>query len=85
MPAFDVFVSYFEETGSPYAQTIKRNFESKGLKTFVAHIERPNYSGNFREKVDEVIESCKYFVLLITFGVFKSKEVIRELKTAYST
>src|SRR6266487_747295 len=77
------FISYFEETGKSNTETIKRNLESKGIKTFVAHMERPNYSGNFEEKVDEVIRNCKYFILLITVGIFTRPQVIREIKTAY--
>jgi hypothetical protein len=81
--AFDVFVSYYETTGRSYADTIKDAFESQGLKTFVAHIERPRYAGDFRKKVDQVISNCRYFVLLNTFDVFTRDEVVRELKTAY--
>lgn len=83
MSAFNVFVSYYERTGRSYAETIKDTFESKGLKTFVAHIERSKYSGNFRNKVDEAIRNCKHFVLLNTIDVFTRKEVVREVKTAY--
>jgi hypothetical protein len=82
MSAFDVFVSYYEKTGRSYAGTIKDIFESKGL-TFVAHIERPKYSGNFRDKVNEAIRNCRYFVLVNTIDVFTRDEVVRELRTAY--
>jgi TIR domain len=82
-PAFDVFVSYYEKTGRSYAETIRDIFEGKGLKTFVAHIERLKYSGNFRDKVNEAIRNCRYFVLLNTVDVFTRDEVVREIKTAY--
>jgi hypothetical protein len=50
----------------------------------VGHIEQPKYSGDFQEKVDNVISACRYFILLINIDTFEREEVIREVKKAYS-
>jgi TIR domain len=80
---FDAFISYSEGTGAHHAEIIKRNLERYRIRTFVAHIERPKYSGNFHEKVDNVISICRYFILLINIDTYEREEVIREVKKAY--
>jgi hypothetical protein len=80
---FDAFVSYFEETGNDNAETIKRNLERYCIKTFVAHLERDKYSGDFRENIDNVIANCRYYILLINIDTLEREEVIREIKQAY--
>jgi hypothetical protein len=82
---FDAFISYFEETGASNAETVKRNLESRdiNIRTFVAHLERPNYAGDFEKKIDEVIACCKYFILLINVDTLNRPQVIREMKKAF--
>jgi hypothetical protein len=82
---FDAFISYYEETGKDYAQTIKRCFETRNIKTFVAHIERSKLIGEYERIFDQAIMSSKYFVLLITLDALTREQVIREVKTAYPT
>ena len=67
-----------------YAETIKRNLERFGIRTFVAHLEKRKYSGNFRDKIDGAISKCKYFILLVTIDTLDRIEVIRETRVAYS-
>jgi hypothetical protein len=59
--------------------------ESTVSITFVAHIEGPNYSANFRQVIDDVIHRSRYFILLITTDTLERPEVIREVKQAYPT
>lgn len=80
---FDAFVSYSRGTGGHHAEIIKRNLEGFRVRTFVDHIEQPNYSGDFREKVDNVISNCRYFILLINIDTYERGEVIREVKESY--
>src|SRR5207245_3352450 len=65
---FDAFVSYYELTGKDYAETTKKCLEEGRIKTFVAHIERPTFSGDFEQKINAVILRCKYFIMLINLG-----------------
>lgn len=80
---FDAIISYSEGTGAHHAEIIKRNLEKYRIKTFVAHIERPKYSGDFEEKINNAISICRYFILLINIDTYESKQVIREVKRAY--
>jgi hypothetical protein len=79
---FDAFVSYHELTGKDYAETTKKCLEP-GIRTFVAHVERPTFSGDFEQKINAVILQCKYFILLINVGTLEREQVIRETRTAY--
>jgi hypothetical protein len=80
---FDAFVSYFEDTGKDYAETIRKNLKSYGINAFVAHIEKNNYVGNFEEAIDNIIENCTYFILLLNIDTLERRQVIRECKKAY--
>lgn len=80
---FDAFVSYFEETDRDYAETIKRNLERFGIRTFVAHLEKRKYSGNFRDKIDGAISKCKYFILLVTIDTLDRIEFNVEISLKY--
>ena len=57
--------------------------EEGRIKTFVAHIERPTFSGDFEQKINAVILRCKYFIMLINVGTLDREQVIRETRTAY--
>ena len=80
---FDAFISYFEETGSDNAETIRDNLKRYSINAFVAHIERRNYAGSFEEKINNVIANCRYFILLINIDTLGREQVVRECKRAY--
>lgn len=80
---YDAFVSYDELTGAHNAEIIRESLNRKNISAFVAHLERPGYTGNFETLIDNVINKCKYFVLLITVDTLERPQVIREFKTAY--
>lgn len=80
---FDAFISYFEQTGSDYAETIRDNLKRYSIKAFVAHVEKPRYVGRFEERINSVIANCRYFILLINIDTLGREQVIRECKTAY--
>jgi hypothetical protein len=82
-PRFDAFVSYSDLTGKKYAETIRDTLGRYRITTFVAHIEQPKYTGEFRKIVDSVISNCRNFILLINIDTLERPEVILEVKTAY--
>jgi hypothetical protein len=82
---FDAFISYYEETGEDFAEKIKKCFETRNMKTFVAHIERSKLAGEYERIFDEAITNSKYFVLLITLDTLTRQQAIREVRTAYTT
>jgi hypothetical protein len=80
---YDVFVCYYEITGKDFATMIHRALTEKGYKVFVAHIERPYLTGNFRDIIDDVINNCQTFILLSTLDTLTRPEIKREVKHAF--
>ena len=80
---FDSFVSYFEITGSHFAEKIKQVLKLYGSKAFVAHLERDKFSGDFQKYIDKKIEKCERFILIITKNALTRSEVIREVREAF--
>ena len=76
-------MSYFELTGSHYAEKIKVALKACGSKAFVAHLERDKFSGNFHKHIDKKIKKCERFILIITQKALTRAEVIREVKKAF--
>jgi hypothetical protein len=81
---YEVFVSYYGETGADNAERIRRVLNNRGYKTFVAHVDADNYvQGEFRPEFDAIIRGCKTFVILNTYGSLARAEVIRETMVAF--
>src|SRR5574340_744751 len=80
---YDIFVCYYEDTGKDFATMIHRALTQRGYKVFVAHIERPYMTGDFRSRIDSIIDNCHTFVLLNTIGALERDEVKREVTQAF--
>ena len=83
---FDVFISYYWDTGIPLADHLKMGLKKVGVKAFVDRFDIPDTvkreSDEWRSYIDKAILECKIFVLLMTFGFNTSDEIKRELKFA---
>jgi len=80
---YDVFVCYDELTSKEYAETVQTALERKGYKVFVAHIRRPFISGDFESVIDNVIQNCKVFLLLLNYETLTRPQIKRETKIAF--
>lgn len=80
---YDIFVCYYEDGAKDFATMIHRALTQRGYKVFVAHIERPYITGDFRTIIDSVIDNCHTFVLLNTIGALEREEVKREVMRAF--
>jgi len=83
---YEVFISYYRDTGSPLADHLKKGLEKVGISAFVDRFDIPDTikrdDDEWRSYVDKAILECKLFVLVMTFGFNTSKEIERELKLA---
>src|SRR5437867_11230113 len=66
-----------------FATVIHRTLTQRGYTVFVAHIERPYLTGDFRTIIDSVIDNCHTFILLNTIGALEREEVKREVSQAF--
>jgi len=80
---YDVFVSYEELTGEEYAERILKSLKKRGYRVFVAHVERVERSGKFREYINRIIANSGTFILVNTLDALESDEVIREYQEAF--
>lgn len=79
---YDIFVSYDELTSSDYAKIIYDALGRKGYNVFVAHIKRPHLSGHFENMIDDIIQNCKIFVLILNYDTLTRSQVKREVRIA---
>jgi len=80
---FDVFVCYDALTSSELAETIYKALTRKGYRVFVAHLQNSNMDGDFHQVIDNVINNCKIFTLILNYETLTQNEVIREINTAF--
>jgi len=82
---FDVFICYKKSSGKDFAEHLKSGLEELGLHSFIDSKDIPQMVDGKEEwaKIrDRAIEESKTFIFIITPGVDKSSEVIKELSTA---
>ena len=79
----EVFICYETETALDYATHIKKTLEKIGISSFVAAVDIEK-GGKWQEVIDDVVKSCKYFIVIITGLAHASIEVIREIRLAGS-
>ena len=79
---YDIFVSYDELTGGDYAKTIHKALTRKGYTVFVAHLQRPRLTGNFENGIDNIIQNCKVFVLVLSYEALTRPQIKREVQFA---
>lgn len=81
---YDVFISYYENTAKDYAEYIRNVlWKDRKYKVFVYHILAHLTDGERQTIIDTIINKCKIFVLLNTYGSLDRDEVIREVKVAF--
>lgn len=68
METYDVFISYRRSGGRDKARLLYKELESRGIKCFFDF--NSLRSGMFDENIYKAIESCRYFVLMVTDGAF---------------
>ena len=68
MENYDVFISYRRSGGRDVARLLYKELESRGIKCFFDF--NSLRSGMFDENIYKAIESCRYFVLVVTDGAF---------------
>jgi len=84
---FKVFICYHEKSSSNtkgYAKIISDILGVLGVTSFVAHLERNNYSERFDEVRKEILTRfCKYFIFINTHGSLDREQIIKEFNMAY--
>jgi len=77
----DVFISYGEYGGAHFAEHLKDGLERMGLSTFVARRDIRPWE-KFKEVIDEAIDNCRKFVVILTPDACKSEYVMYEIERA---
>jgi len=76
---FKVFICYHEKSSSNtkgYAKIISDILGVLGVTSFVAHLERNNYSERFDEVRKEILTRfCKYFIFINTHGSLDREQI----------
>jgi len=62
---YDVFISYETTTGKTYAENLKEALEKKKYKVFLASDEL-RAGKEWKKEILSALESCKYFIIIIT-------------------
>jgi hypothetical protein len=84
---YDVFISYYQKTGKDFALCLKVGLADFELNAFRDLEDIPKTvetdSDEFRSYIDSAIKESPNFVLIMTVGFNKRKEIARELKFAF--
>jgi len=80
---YSVTISYYQRTGSEFANHLKDGLEDVGIKTFLDARDIPKTvesgSDKWRSYINRAIIESNKFILIMTFGFNTRNEVIREL------
>ena len=79
---YDVFVSYDELTSKEHAEIIRDALTRKGYRVFVAHLQRSRLDGHFENVIDNAIQNCKIFVLVLNYETLTRPQIKREVRIA---
>ncbi len=77
----DVFISYETTTGLQIAKHLKKSLKKLGLYAFVAD-EDIKIGNNWKNSIEDAINSCKHFVLVLTNLALGSEQVHIEVNRA---
>lgn len=77
----EVFISYETTTGQSYASNLKRSLEKVSISAFVANEDILKGTSD-RQAIDNAINDCTYFIVIMTYPAILSKEVEREVELA---
>jgi len=78
---YDVFISYETTTGKTYAENLKKALEKEELKVFLASDEL-RAGKEWEKEILLALESCEYFIIIITTSAPQSGWVKKECKKA---
>jgi len=82
---FKVFICYKRRTAKDFAVHLKAGLEDDGIHAFLDILDIPKeVSGTegWADAINEAIEDCRIFLLILTHGFDKSNEIKRELALA---
>ncbi|MBC8179527.1 toll/interleukin-1 receptor domain-containing protein, partial [candidate division KSB1 bacterium] len=82
--SYDIFISYESTTGSSFAKNLKNALEKRrryNHKVFLGD-ETLVVGDDWRNEIDSALNSCKYFMVIITALAMDSDWVINEYKKA---
>lgn len=85
---YDVFISYKRKTAEDFALHLKDCLKEQGIRAFLDLIDIPKeFEGTEKwfDIRDEAIKNSRRFLLLVTFGIEKSKEIAKEISLARKT
>ena len=79
---FDVFISYRRQGGGTVAALLYHELDARGLRVFMDT--QKLKSGDYEQAILNNIKSAANFILLVSDGVFESKNVVWEVENALS-
>ena len=74
-----IFISYKREGGIDIAARVRDYFTQKGYEVF--YDINSMQIGNFEDQIEKSIQSCDYFILIVTSGALESVWVQKEIRT----
>lgn len=81
---FDIFIAYYRMTGADYAEHLKIGLGQFGIKSFLDIYDIPkvilDYSEEWRTHRDNALINSNVFLLIMTKGFEKRKEILTEIK-----
>ena len=84
--AFEVFISYYQKSGTDFAQHLKSGLKDCGITAFRDIDDIPKCitqeTDEWRTFIDSKLEGSKNFILVMTAGFNTRPQVLRELKMA---
>lgn len=82
--SYDVFISYYSGSGKDFARYLKKYLMDFSLTSFLDEEDIPKSiqenTDEWRNYIDGAIKKSRNFILIMTLGFNKRKEIIRELK-----
>jgi len=86
---YDVFICYYSKTGKLFARYLKNGLPDFNREAFLDVENIPKYvkreTDEWRSHIDDGIKNSDNFVLIMTLGFNKRREVLRELKQAFES
>ena len=85
---YTIVISYYQKTGSVYANHLKDGLEEVGIKAFLDTRDIPktveSESDEWRSYINKAISESNTVIVIMTFGFNTRKEVIRELEYSWN-
>jgi len=82
----DVFIAYYQQTGSDFAKYLKKGLQENGFNAFLDNTDIPKViqpkTAEWRKIRDRALKNCQRFILIMTKGFNARKELLSELRLA---